>query len=189
MRAGRRKSDRRGPYGGARKEATGPDQLEVIPRVESPASRSMKFFLSPRYTGLCSRRVALSFSRRASHTRASAECVGEERGLHVYVLALPCPPPLLLSLFFLSLFRPPSLIAPYPPPRAERGIRALIRANYTGGSQFNFARRGKHVPRARPPHGAAKYDVSIVDPPSVTPIAGGEFRETRKRTRGSCDYV
>lgn len=38
----RRKSDRR-IYRGARKEATGPDQLEVIPRVESPASQSMKF--------------------------------------------------------------------------------------------------------------------------------------------------
>lgn len=61
------------------------------------------------------------------------------------------------SFLCLSFTHPPSLIAPYPPPRAERGIRALIRANYTGGSQFNFAR--KRVSR-----GTEKHDISIVDP-------------------------
>ncbi|KAF7405368.1 hypothetical protein HZH66_004274 [Vespula vulgaris] len=39
--------------GGMERGSTDSDQLEVIPRVESPASRSMKFFLSPLAARTC----------------------------------------------------------------------------------------------------------------------------------------
>jgi len=87
---GERKNDRR-IYRGARKEATGPDQLEVIPRVESPASQSMKFFLSPHCRP--ARGVALSLSPPAPLTRASGRVYECARGC-TYTSSLPCPLPL-----------------------------------------------------------------------------------------------
>lgn len=147
----RRKCDRR-IYRGARKEATGSDQLEVIPRVESPASRSMKFFLSPRCTG--SRRVALPLVPLSPFRGYPRVCGYARRCMYGVLLLLPFP----------------VLIAPYPPPpRAEWGIRALIRANYTGGSQFNFTRR------EHPPFHAARnstYRLSIYF--SQEGISGGD---------------
>ena len=136
----RRKSDRR-IYRGARKEATGPDQLEVIPWVESPASQSMKFFLSPRCTDLPEEWPSLFLRSLLSHTYPW-ECISALDRMYVHVLT--------------SASSSSALIAPYPPPRAKRGIRALIRANYTGGSQFNFTYRASrlHDPQ---------LDVSIID--------------------------
>lgn len=88
------------------------------------------------------RRVALSLSPPAPLTRASGERVSALNDMHVHVLA--------------SASSSSALIAPYPPPRTERGIRALIRANYTGGSQFNFTYRPSQLYDPQ-------LDVSIID--------------------------
>lgn len=89
------------------------------------------------------RRVALSLSPSVPLTRVSEERINALNDTHVHILA--------------SASSSSALIAPYPPPRTERGIRALIRANYTGGSQFNFTYRASqlHDPQ---------FDVSIIDP-------------------------
>lgn len=88
------------------------------------------------------RRVALSFSPPSPLTRASKVRVSALNDMHVHVLAFASSSSV--------------LIAPYPPPRAERGIRALIRANYTGGSQFNFTYRPSQLYDPQ-------LDVSIID--------------------------
>lgn len=91
-------------YRGARKEATGPDQLEVIPRVESPASQSMKFFLSPRCADLLEEWPSLFPRPLLSHTRNADERVSA-----------------LDDCMYTSTWSASSssaLIAPYPPPRA-----------------------------------------------------------------------
>lgn len=88
----RRKNDRR-IYRGARKEATGPDQLEVIPRVESPASQSMKFFLSPRCTGLLEEWPSLFLLSRLSQPNIR-ECVGALENARIrprFRILLLCP--------------------------------------------------------------------------------------------------
>lgn len=67
--------------------------MEVIPRVESPASQSMKFFLSPRYTDLLEEWPSLLPHPLLSHAYPGGR-VGALNDIHVYVLAfrvLLCP--------------------------------------------------------------------------------------------------
>lgn len=144
-----------GPHREARKEATGPDQLEVIPRVESPASRSMKFFLSPRCTGLLSKSGPLlpPPSSRLPHARPPS--VGEDctcKSCCFRVLPSPPPPPL-------SLFRPLSLSnRSLSAPSGRTGVTRL------DSSQLHPRFTIQFRPEKRASRGAAKHDVSIVDP-------------------------
>lgn len=90
----------------------------------------MKFFLSPRCTGLLEESGPLFPLPRRAHSRR------RRVGAHVYDrrLRVLVYPNRSLSVLFLLLRSSFS----YPAERGGGGIRALIRANYTGGSQFNF---------------------------------------------------